>query len=205
MVFILAFFISVTWICQVSLIWQSFLPPSTLRFHPVRLSPLLLPFSYSLEKPCLSTSRDLEIQICLSSHLQTARSGLSEHSIIRQRFRWHSPGHAVTEKRIRKKKDNRSHISVNTAFQSGSASAFIFLSSDSLLLLRRLLFSCLISLPLSLFDQSLLSSTLSLSIALRGKLEYVVVLLFFLIPCWSHIIFRFCSKWVASNASRAKR
>ena len=194
MVFILAFFISVTWICQVSLIWQSFLPPSTLRFHPVRLSPLLLPFSYSLEKPCLSTSRDLEIQNCLS-----------EHSIIRQRFRWHSPGHAVTEKRIRKKKDNRSHLSVNTAFQSGSASAFIFLSSDSLLLLRRLLFSCRISLPLSLFDQSLLSSTHSLSIALRGKLEYVVVLLFFLIPCWSHIIFRFCSKWVASNASRAKR
>lgn len=100
-----------------------------------------------VRKFCLSTSRILDIRICLSSHLQTVRSGLAQHSSIRQRFRWHSPGHTVTEKRIRKKKDNRFLLAVNPAFQSSSASAFIFLSSDFPLLLRHLLSSCLFSLP----------------------------------------------------------
>ena len=87
---------------------------------------------------------------------------------------------------------------MNTAFQSSSASAFIFLSSDFPLRLRYLLASSHYH-QQSLFDYSSLSSIFSLSKSQRGNLEYVLALLFFLIPCWSHIVFRFCSKWVASK------
>lgn len=157
----------------------AFSPTEHLAFHPVLLS--LLRY-YFLIRQRNSVCLLLEIHICLSSHLQAACSGLAGHSSIRQHFRWHSPGHTVTERRIRKKKDNRFLLAVNTAFQSSSASAFIFLSSDFPLLLRHLLVSSHYHRQ-PLFDYSLLSSIFSLSRAQRGKLEYVLALLFFLIPC----------------------